>query len=272
MEKGIDDKRVTAVEELLHAVEESNKKQKRLKSSTFWEIFKVGARQPSTVEEIKRLLDERNIKVEVKSEKENVAFGKESPDDWIILSRIIRQDGKVIDVKWPPLEWFDKMQTRDYESEREVETYFIAPLLEKLGYNYDDVVIGYKLVMYKGSRPVKTEADIVLFNGPKRNPEDVLLVIEAKNSNKDITHEHIKEARSYATELMPAYYVITNAREIKVFQYNGSLAPDALVVDFRESNLSQNWDELYRHICKDATVERKQWMLKRMLSLHTPPT
>lgn len=270
MDKGIDEKRVKAAEELLHAVEQSDKKQKRLKSSTFWEIFKVDARQPTTVEEIKRLLDERNIKVEVKSEKENVVFGKESPDDWIILSRIIvpPPDENGIVVKWPTLNWFDEMQTRDFESEREVETYFIVPLLEKLGYDYDDVSIGYKVDMYKGSKSVKTEADFVVFNGLKRNPEDVLLVIEAKNSNKDITQDHIKEARSYATELMPAYYVITNGRKIKVFQYNGSLAPDALVMDFKQSNLSENWDKLYRRICKDATVKRKQWML----SQRTHPT
>jgi hypothetical protein len=33
------------------------------------------------------------------------------------------------------------MQTRLFESEREVEAYFILPLLEELGYEYEDIAM-----------------------------------------------------------------------------------------------------------------------------------
>ena len=42
------------------------------------------------------------------------------------------------------------MKTLVFESEREVEYNFIMPLLEKLGYEEADVVIGCPVIMYEG--------------------------------------------------------------------------------------------------------------------------
>lgn len=47
--------------EVFQSVYESNNKQKKLKSSTFWKYFKVDSRQPTVVERIERLLKDQKM-------------------------------------------------------------------------------------------------------------------------------------------------------------------------------------------------------------------
>ena len=114
--------------EIYQSVEQSIEKQKRLKSSTFWNRFGVRARQKQVVERIENLLTEQRLKVAVKSGK---IFGEEGDDDWIVLTLTLPPKGKVlpsspvIPTELPHLDWFQEMQMRQFESEREVETYFI---------------------------------------------------------------------------------------------------------------------------------------------------
>ena len=251
--------------EMYQSVKQSNNKQKRLKSSTFWGLFKVKARKKTVVERIESIIDQQGLRIAVKS---GATFGEESRADWIILTL------KLLEPKppwpppppteWPSAEWFEMMQTRLFESEREVEAFFIAPLLENLGYDYDDIVIGHSVEMFKGVQKTKTEADFVVFNGPSREKEDVLLVIEAKKSDKGISVDHIGQAKSYAQELFPACYIVSNGQQIIVFQFNGMLVPDERVLDFDRVQLRGRWEDLYNYTCKEATIQRKQWMKEQI--------
>jgi hypothetical protein len=192
--------------------------------------------------------------------KSGAAFGKEKHDDWIVLNI------------WPPipegpktqimpsLEWFDNLKNKDFGSEREVEYFFILPILEKLGYNENEIAIGYSIKQYRGSRRIETEADIVAFNGPKKEREDVLLVIEAKKAKKGITGitiDAIGEARDYAQSLFPEFYAITNGQEILVFRFNGGKIPDEKVMDFDISQLAEKWEDLYKYVSRQATLTAK---------------
>lgn len=66
-------------------------------------------------------------------------FGMENKDDWIILSYVepkllAATSNKVKPINpeignIPPDKWFELMENRSFESEREVEHYFIIPLL-----------------------------------------------------------------------------------------------------------------------------------------------
>ena len=127
--------------DMYEAVKESNNRQKRLKSSTFWDAFRVGRRTPPVVERIGCILSEQGLRFSVKS---GEVFGKEGFNDWIELAiwPPTEPKGQLPDPVFPSLDWFLRMQTREFESEREVEYYFIIPLLEKLGYNEDDIAIG----------------------------------------------------------------------------------------------------------------------------------
>ena len=109
-----------------------------------------------------------------------------------------------------------------------------------------------------------TEADFAIFKGPDRDEKNVLLIIEAKKGDEGITVDHISQAKSYAQELLPACYVITNGQEIKVYQFNGMLAPDDCVMDFDRMELKEKWSKLYVHISKEATLKRKEWLSSKL--------
>jgi hypothetical protein len=213
------------------------------------------------VEKIERLLDAQGLKVSVKSGK---PFGEEDEDNWVILTLTLQppviSPPPLIPTAWPSSEWFEVTQTRIFESEREVETYFVTPLLEKLGYEYDDIVMGHGVEIFRGVQRTRTEADFVTFKGPGRNKKDVLLVIEVKKSDQGISIDNISQTKSYAQELLPACYLVVTGQQIKVFLFNGFLVPDECVMDFSRLELKQEWDELYNYVSKQSTIKRKLWM------------
>ncbi len=249
---------IDVAREIYQSVMLADKRQKKMKSSRFWESFGVGARQPQVIERIKNVLDKQGLKVEARSENQ---FGDEHWDEWIIITPKVIINGPQIQTLTPPNEWFHDMKSRDFESEREVETYFVVPLLEKLGYEYDDIAIGYPVEMFIGVKRTKTEADLVAFNGRSRERKDALLIVEAKKSDKEIKESDIEQAKSYAKVLTPACYIVTNGTRVEVFLYNGSLAPDECILDFNGSILINKWDELYQEVSKKATVLRKSRLL-----------
>jgi len=251
--------------EIYQSVEQSTEKQKRLKSSTFWRLFDVRSRQKTVVSRIAQLLEAQGLKISLKS---GETLGEEKDDDWIVLTLRLSQPVpaplQVAQVQLPPFEWFEIMTSRNFESEREVEAFFVVPLLEKLGYEFDDIVIGYPVKMFKGVQKTTTEADFAIFKGPDRDEKNVLLVVEAKKSDKGITVEHISQAKSYAQELLPACYVVTNGQQIKVYQFNGMLAPDDCVIDCDRVELKERWSELHGYISKEATLKRKEWLSSKL--------
>ena len=246
--------------EMYESVEQSSKRQRNLKSSTFWRAFRVRHRTKPVVERVERILAAQGLKVSVKS---GNVFGEESKhSDWIVITiwpPIGPEPGNK-NVPVPSDDWFQDIKTRKFESEREVEHYFILPILEKMGYTYEDIAIGYPIDIYKGVHKTKAEVDVVLFDGSSREREDALLIIEGKKGDKGITVDHIGQARAYSQELLPACYVITNGQQIMVYQFNGMLYQDERVMNFDRSLLNEIWTDFYKYISKDATTERKMWM------------
>jgi hypothetical protein len=57
---------------------------------------------------------------------------------------------------------------------------------------------------------------------------------------------------------------VTNAQQIKVYQFNGMLAPDDCVMDFDRMELKEKWQELYGYASKEATLKRKEWLLSKI--------
>lgn len=252
--------------EIYQSVEQSKDKQKRLKSSTFWDLFDVKARQKKLIDRIFQLLEEQGLKVSVRS---GAPFGEEKGDDWIVLTLKLSPPAPVNPtaslIELPTAKWFETMQSRNFESEREVEAYFISPLLEELGYDYDDIVIGFPVTMFKGVQKTVTEADFVAFKGSDRDGKGALLVVEAKKSDKGISVDHISQAKSYAHELLTPCYVVTNGQQTKVYHFNGMLAPDECVMDFGRQDLKEKWQELHGYISKEATLKRKEWLTSKLV-------
>ena len=244
--------------EMYESVEHAKDKERRLLSSTFWHDFRVKKKTHQVVDRIERILKEQGLSVSVKSGR---VFGKEGNKDWIVLNKWPPDTKKPIpDIPIPSPEWFNKMKTREFGSEREVEYYFILPMLEKLGYDENEIAIGYSIMVFSGGRKTETEADLVAFNGSKREKDNVLLVVEAKKAKKNvkgITIDQIGQIRDYAKELLPACYIITNGQKIMVFRFNGGQYRDKQVMDFDRSMLAEKWLDLYDYASKKATIQRK---------------
>ncbi|CAA9321884.1 MAG: hypothetical protein AVDCRST_MAG93-5786, partial [uncultured Chloroflexia bacterium] len=172
------------VEEIFQSILATPKRQRRLLSKTFWGKFRIERRTKERVEEIKEALRQRDLILNI----DDAEFGKEAKDEWLILSYVRPSPPSVRtpteqsepDLPVPPDSWFEMLEGRVFESEREVEYYFIVPLLEQLGYEEDDFAIGYPVQMYEGVKKVQKEADFVLFDGLSRSKEDALLIVEAK--------------------------------------------------------------------------------------------
>ena len=221
------------------------------------------------VEEVKEALRQRDLILNI----DDAEFGKEDKDEWLILSYVRPSPPSVrtppehsdLNVPTPPDSWFEMLEERVFESEREVEYYFIVPLLEQLGYEEDDFAIGYPVQMYEGVKKVHKEADFVLFNGPSRSREDALLIVEAKKTTRSLTEDAVGQARAYAMWLTTPYYVVTNADEIQVWLFRGAMQPDLKRMSFKRSDLRKHWAKLYESINKAAVIDYKQKLTTALL-------
>lgn len=255
-------------EEIFQSILATPKRQRRLRSSTFWDKFGFERRTKDRVEQVKEALRQRSIILNL----EDAVFGTEAKDEWIVLSYIepelppaaIQTELPTTDIPMPPDSWFELMARRVFESEREVEYYFIIPLLENLGYGEDDLAIGYPVQMYEGVRKVNKEADFVLFNGLSRSKDDALLIVEAKRSEKILTEDAVGQARAYAMWLSTPYYIVTNGDEIRIYLFRGAIQPDVMIMTFKRSELKQQWVVFYQTLHKKAVIDFKAKLSKML--------
>jgi hypothetical protein len=249
------------IEEMYQSILATPKRQRRLRSATFWDKFGFKVRTKERVEQVKAILRRRSLVVNL----DDATFGTEAKDDWIILSFVepelppqLIPTATSITVPTPSDAWFTLIEQRVFESEREVEYYFVVPILEQLGYTEDDLAIGFPVQMYEGVKKVNKEADFVLFNGPSRAKEDALLIIEAKKSDKLLSEDAAGQARAYAIWLITPYYLVTNGDDIRIYLFRGAVQPDVMLMALKRSELRQQWPALYQIINRSAVIEYKQ--------------
>lgn len=246
--------------EIYQSILATPKHERKLRSKTFWGRFGIRRRTSYLIDGVKEALKQQGIKAYLN----DGILGQEEKDQWIILIC----DPPVVfpptsmsannPIPYPSDDWFNIIESRAFESEREVEYYFITPLLESVGFGEEDIYIGYPVNMFEGVRHVKKEADFVVFNGSSRAREDILLVIEAKSSKKKLTSDADGQAKSYARELAAPYYLVTNATETHLYRNRGGLKTDEQLLNFKCSDLRSHWEMLYGHINKDAIIECKE--------------
>ncbi len=255
-------------EEILQSIISTPKKQKRLKSSTFWRMFGVERRNKDKISLVKIALEENNIFFEADEE-----IGFESKDKMIKLSYLEPTISEVIykvDNKLPKRDesWFENIENRIFSSEREVEQYFISPILQKLDYTEEDCAIGHRLNTYSGVKKERREVDFAVFNGINREKENALMIVEAKSSEKNLTLDSIGQARSYASYLSTPYYIVTNGNQILVFLFRGGLVEDNQVMNFNRKEFHDKWQEFYNRLCKSAVIKTKKRIQELMNSIH----
>ena len=260
------------IEEIFQSILATPRRQRKLLSKTFWDKFGFKVRTKDRVSQVKDALQQRGIFVNF----DETVFGTEDKDEWVVLTYVeppcpptlMQQESPTPAIPTPSDDWFQLLAEREFESEREVEYYFIAPILEQIGYKEADFAIGFPVQMYQGVRSVKKEADLVLFNGKSRAKEDALLVVEAKKKKATtaVLHEDaVGQARAYAMWLSTPYYFVTNGEEMRVYLFRGALLPDLMLMTFKRSEFKQNWVDFYQILNREAVVARKE-ELRKMLS------
>lgn len=257
------------VEEMFQSILATPKRQRKLKSKTFWDNFGFKVRRKDYVSQVKDALRQRGLLVNGNEE----VFGTEDKDEWIILTYVeppppsveVQPDVPPTEIPTPGDDWFQLIAGREFESEREVEYYFIVPILEQLGYKEADFAIGFPVQMYEGVKKVNKEADVVLFNGNSRTKENALLIVEAKKSGHLLTEDAVGQARAYAMWLITPYYFVTNGEEIRVYLFRGAVQPDVMIMTFKRADFKQNWRLFYQTLNKESVVDYKEKLSKVLL-------
>jgi hypothetical protein len=260
------------VEEIYQSILATPKRQRRLLSKTFWDKFGFKVRSKERVEQVREELNKRKgLIINLDASK----FGTEDKDEWIILTHVESpgppigrlDESPARDVPMPDDSWFDLIEQREFESEREVEYYFVVPLLEKLGYTEGDYAIEHTVPIFQGTKKVNAKADVVVFNGSKRSKDDALLVIEAKKEK--LTEDAVGQAQSYARELTTPFYLVTNGEEIRLYNFRGAVQPDAKLASFNRRELKQQWRSLYETLNKTAVIDLKQRLKQRLETMYS---
>lgn len=257
---------------LLNWVQEIPKQQRRLRSKTFWGYFGYKRRSRELVELVREALRQRSLLVNPDAE----TFGTEDKDEWVVLTyvtppqppAILEKEPVSEVVPTPPEDWFTQLETCSFESEREVEYYFVLPILQHLGYTDQDTAIGYSVLVHEGAKKIKKEADFAVFNGSSRDKEHALLVIEAKGTFSRLSEDTVGQARSYAIWLTTPYYVATNGEEIRVYWLRGAIQADLQLMVFKRCDFRQHWPALYRKLNRAAVIAYKEDLSRIFDTMH----
>ncbi|WP_135230005.1 type I restriction enzyme HsdR N-terminal domain-containing protein [Deinococcus fonticola] len=244
------------------ALEATPKKSRRVLLRTLLKEFGFKIKSGDRLTRIQGRLAEVGIHV-------NPDLAECDREDWVTLSLI----APALPNTDPPAStmpgfsedpWFTEVKAKTFASEREVEIRFILPLLERLGYREENReenrADGFPVDIVVGVRRTRAEADFVLFDGPNRDANHALLVVEAKRAGKRLS-DHVGQARSYAMFLQAPYYLLTNGDDIRVFLYRSPIESDVEVYTGHRESLLDNFADLYTMISREAVVEyRRAWV------------
>ena len=137
------------------------------------------------------------------------------------------------------LKWFDEIIVASYRNEVEVEIKFIYPFMRFLGYDVGDLKTRVSVNVPVGRQKVTGIADWVVFKNQLENP---FLIIEAKEQNQKLNGAVQEQARSYAYALNIPFYMLTNGKEIFVFERK--VDNDVCLFSLTVNNLPAQWQAI----------------------------
>lgn len=248
------------VETIARSIQVSQRGARRVRAHRFKELFGYQALSAQRRERIERLMAEAGIVVQPSLE-------EAGRDDWLVMS--MPAQPVIPDTHpdpRPSAEWFQHMSSVRPDTEREVEIHFASPLFRELGYREEQEAAGFGIPVYQGSHPPqRVEADLVYFAEDRHNLEDgqSLIVVECKRQIKDM-RAAAGQVRSYALWALPAYYVITDARTVSVWDFQGAIAPDIEVLRVDQADLESRFDDLYARLNPEAASLTRQNKIGRL--------
>lgn len=152
--------------------------------------------------------------------------------------------------------WFDDLQTKEFRTEKEVETKFILPLLTRLGYSENDRFDAMPVNAAHGSRKAVLEIDFALFDDETELLNNqVLLVVEAKKefrlTKKGELEKAQRQTKSYSIWLGCHFGLVTDSRTIQVLDLMPNIGGIEVLFECERADLKNRFKEMYEIIGKD---------------------
>jgi hypothetical protein len=119
--------------------------------------------------------------------------------------------------------WLQALDPMTFLNEAEVESKFVVPLFQHLGYPEACRHPQYALKMYESQRRTGSgkAIDQIYFSTsePEKQTGDTsLLIIEAKKPGEKHLEKWLEQARTYGYRLTPLFLIVTNAHRLLVFK------------------------------------------------------
>jgi type I restriction and modification enzyme subunit R-like protein len=248
------------VETIAQSIRVSQRRARRVRAHRFKELFGYQALSAQRRERIERLMADAGIVV-------RPSLAEAGRDDWLVMSIPAQTEVREAhpDPR-PSAEWFQHMKSVRPDTEREVEMHFASPLFRELGYREEQEAAGFGIQVYQGSRrPQRVEADLLYFAGERHDVDggQPLVIVECKRLIKDLKAA-AGQVRSYALWVLPAYYVITDAQTVSVWDFQGAIAPDIEVLRLNQGELDGRFDDLYARLNPNAASLARQNKIGRL--------
>lgn len=238
---------------------------KRLKVKTLLKKFGFSRRTEKNTTEIVELLGTYDILTNPSIMKLGNVW-ELSYEDWIYLSVAVGElktsrpttVPDVLPESWNNDGWFDAVKTKNFRTEKEVETKFIIPLLSKLGYCEDDRYDGMPVTAANGSKQTTLEIDFALFNNEVECLKNqVLLTVEAKREDRFRKAAELakakNQAKSYALWTGCSYCLVTDGKTLVVSELARShVENDRQLFSCEKENLKERFPDLFCLVSKDS--------------------
>jgi Type I restriction enzyme R protein N terminus (HSDR_N) len=248
------------VETIARSIQVSQRGARRVRAHRFKELFGYQALSTQRRERIEQLMAEAGIVVRPSLE-------KAGRDDWLVMSMpalTVVPEAHPDPRPWAG--WFQHMKSVRPDTEREVEMHFASPLFRELGYEEEQEAAGFGIRVYQGSRPPqRVEADLLYFADEQHDVDDgqPLVIVECKRLITDLKAA-AGQVRSYALWVLPAYYVITDAKTVSVWDFQGAIAPDIEVLSVDQAELDDRFDDLYARLNPEAALLARRNKIGRL--------
>lgn len=184
-------------------------------------------------------------------------------DEWIFLSseEVLLATPSDVSVSqltagWNADGWFDRLESLNLRSEKEVEIKLIVPLLTRLGYSDDDRYDGMPCAASMGSRKTTYTADFALHNVEESALKgQVLLIAEAKKEDRlkrpTEMQNAFRQAKSYAMWTQCRHLLVTDGRLVVAYEIlRAGLEEGTPVFSCQRQELKVRFPELFAKVSK----------------------
>ncbi len=161
--------------------------------------------------------------------------------------------------------WLQAFDPSLLTNEAEVESKFIVPFFQHLGYPETCCRLQYSLKMYeprsRGKRGKGQTIDQIYFSTAEQNeqtPDTSLIIVEAKEPSETHLEGALEQARSYGYRLTPLFLIVTNAHRLLVVKRHGFRKEERVFdVPLHELQEQATARRLYDELCFEVVKRLK---------------